>query len=188
MPRGPCDILQPQTLNRTECRLRWRNGMTGRLIAGVITSLAIAATAQGGQSRFEATDRSEIKDLPGLTIVSVRDSALKTCYAVFLAAPDHPPDLTDRIEVTDTRRAEALRDQRLAELLSAFETERGAIPGTIAPNPLRYEWQADVAQVEFALGALNNTFARIEQDLLRTSRAAITVVPQACGPAERAAH
>jgi hypothetical protein len=82
----------------------------------------------------------------------------------------------------------ALRDQRLAELLSAFESERGAIPGTLAPNPLRYEWQADVAQVEFALVALNNSFARIEQDLLRASRPAITVVPQTCVQADRAAR
>jgi len=162
--------------------------MTGRLIAGVITCLAIAATVESGQSRFEATDRSEIKDLPGLTIVNVRDNALKTCYAVFLAAPDHPPDLANRIEATDIRGAVALRDQRLAELLSAFESERGAIPGTLAPNPLRYEWQADVAQVEFALVALNNSFARIEQDLLRASRPAITVVPQTCVQADRAAR
>lgn len=179
---------QPQTLNRTVWRLRRRNGMTGRLIAGVIACLTIAATVESGQSRFQATDRSEIKELPGLTIINVRDNALKTCYAVFVAAPDRPPDVADRIEATDIRGAVALRDQRLAELLSAFERERAAIPGTLAPNPLRYEWQADVAQVEFALVALNNTFARIDQDLLRASRAAMTVVPQTCAQAERGAR
>jgi hypothetical protein len=163
--------------------------MTGRLIgAGVFACLTIAATIESGQSRFETTDRSEIRELPGLTIVNVRDNALKTCYAVFLAAPDNAPDPADRIEVTDMRRAAALRDQRLSELLSAFEGERSVFAGTPAPNPLRYDWQADAAQVEFALAALNNTFARIEQDLLRASRTAMTVMPQTCVQAERGAR
>lgn len=154
----------------------------------MIACLTIAATIESGQSRFETTDRSDIRELPGLTIVSVRDNALKTCYAVFLAAPDHSADLADSIGVTDMRRAAAVRDQRLGELLSTFEGERSVFAGTPAPNPLRYDWQADVAQIEFALAALNNTFARIEQDLIRASRGGMAVVPQPCVQADRPAR
>jgi hypothetical protein len=163
--------------------------MTGRVIAAaVIVCLAIAATIESGQSRFEATDRSDINGVPGLRIINVRDNVLKTCYAVFVA---EFPDATARaisIEVTDIGNATAVRDQRLADLLVGFERERGAIPGTLAPNPLRYQWQADSAQVDFALTALNNAFARIEQDLRRSSGTAITAVPQACAQTERSAH
>jgi len=158
--------------------------MTGRVIAaGVVICLAIAAAAESGQSRFEATDRSDIKEMPGLRIINVRDNVLKTCYAVFLAESANPLDAGVNIQLTEIGRAAAARDRRLAELVNAFEQERAAIPGTPAPDPLRYDWQADTAQIDFALAALNNTFARLEQDLLRGSRTAITVLPQTCAPA-----
>jgi hypothetical protein len=163
--------------------------MRGRVIAaGVIACLALGARIESGQSRFEALDRSEINGVPGLRIMSVRDNVLKTCYAVFVAELADPGAVADRIEYTDIGKAMAVRDQRLGDLLAGFERERGAIPGTIAPNPLRYQWPADSAQVEFALTALNNAFARIEQELIRASRTAITAVPQPCGQSERAAH
>jgi hypothetical protein len=163
-----------------------RTGMTSRLIgAGLIACLATAGIADGGQSRYEAFDRSEITGAPGLRVVNVRDNALKTCYAVFIVGATDPAVSSDRIELSELRNAVAARDQRLAELLAAYEQALGAIPGTLAPIPFRYEWQADTAQVEFALAGLSNMFARLEADLLRASRTAMTVVPQACVPAER---
>jgi hypothetical protein len=174
---------------RAVWRLRRAGVMTGRVIAAAaIACLAIAATIESGQSRFEATDRSDIKGVPGLRIINVRDNVLKTCYAVFLAELADPVDVADRIEFTDIGNAVAVRNQRLADLVVGFERERGAIPGTLAPDPLRYQWQADSAQVDFALTALNNAFARLEQDLRRAPRTAITAVPQACSGSERAAH
>jgi hypothetical protein len=56
----------------------------------------------------------------------------------------------------------------------------------MTPNTLKYEWQADTAQIDFALAALNNMFARLEQDLRRAPRTAMTVVPEVCVPPERA--
>jgi hypothetical protein len=136
--------------------------MTGRLIgAGVLASLAIAGAAESGQSRYEAVDRADVSGAPGLRIITIRDNALKSCYAV------------------------RARDQRLAELLAAYDQDRGAIPGTMAPNPFRYDWQANSAQVNFALASLNNMFMRLEQDLLSAPRTAMTVVPQTCTPPER---
>ena len=170
--------------------------MTRRVIAaGVIACLALGARIESGQSRiesgqsrFEAMDRSEITGVPELRIMSIRDKVLNTCYAVFVAEFAEPVDAAARLASTDIGKAMAVRDQRLGDLLVGFERERAAIPGTLAPNPLRYDWQGDSAQVDFALTALNNAFARIEQDLHRASRTAITAVPQPCGPSERAAH
>lgn len=159
--------------------------MTGRLIgAGVIACLAMAGTIAGGQSRYEAIARNDVTGAPGLRIVNVRDNALKTCFAVFIAESTDPAPSSDRIELTELHNAVAARDQRLAELLAAFDQDRGAIPGTLAPNPFRYEWQADNAQMEFALTRLNNMFARLENDLLRAPRTAMTVVSQPCAQAE----
>jgi hypothetical protein len=161
--------------------------MTNRVIgAGVLACLAIAATVEGGQSRYEAIDRSDVTGVAGLRIINVRDNLLRTCYAVFLADASDATDAASRIELTELRRAVTARDQRLVDLLAAFEQDRSVFAGTIAPNPLKYEWQASTAQVDFALAALNNMFARLEQDLLRAPRTALTVVPEACVPPERA--
>ena len=161
--------------------------MTGRLIgAGLIAYLAMVPTVEGGQSRYEAIDRSDVTGVSGLRIINIRDNLLKTCYAVFLADATDSADIAARGELTDLHRAVAARDQRLVDLLGAFEQDRSVYAGTIAPNPLKYQWQANTAQVDFALAALNNMFARLEQDLLRTPRTAMTVVPQACVPPERA--
>jgi hypothetical protein len=159
--------------------------MTGRWIgAAVIACLALAGTAESGQSRYETVGRSDVAGAPGLRIVNVRDNVLKTCYAVFVAESYDPAPSGNRIELTELQNAVAARDQRLAELLAAFDQDRGAIPGTLAPNPFKYEWQADNAQMEFALTRLNNMFARLENDLLRAPRMAMTVVPQPCVQAE----
>ena len=143
-------------------------------------------TVEGGQSRYEAIDRSDVTGVSGLRIINIRDNLLKTCYAVFLADATDSADIAARGELTDLHRAVAARDQRLVDLLGAFEQDRSVYAGTIAPNPLKYQWQANTAQVDFALAALNNMFARLEQDLLRAPRTAMTVVAQACVPPERA--
>ena len=161
--------------------------MTGRFIgAGVIACLAIAASVDGGQSRYEAIDRSDVAGLSGLRIVNIRDNVLRTCYAVFLADSTDSADISSRVEMTELHRAATTREQRLVDLLSAFEQDRSVFAGTMTPNPLKYDWQANAAQVDFALSALNNMFARLEQDLLRAPRTAMTVVPEACVPPERA--
>jgi hypothetical protein len=161
--------------------------MTGRLIgAGVLASLAIAGAAESGQSRYEAVDRADVSGAPGLRIITIRDNALKSCYAVFIAdTTDAAAASAPRIDVTELHNAVRARDQRLAELLAAYDQDRGAIPGTMAPNPFRYDWQANSAQVNFALASLNNMFMRLEQDLLSAPRTAMTVVPQTCTPPER---
>ena len=146
----------------------------------------MTAAAEGGQSRYEAIDHSEVTGVPGLRIINIRDNLLRTCYAVFLADSTESPDIGTRGELTDLHSAVAARDQRLVDLLGAYEQDRSVYAGTITPNPLKYQWQANIAQIDFALTALNNMFARFEQDLLRAPRTAMTVVAEACVPPERA--
>jgi len=161
--------------------------MTGRLVgAGLIACLTVAASVEGGQSRYEALDRSNVAGVSGLRIINIRDNVLRTCYAVFLADATDVADIPSRGEMTDLHRAVAARDQRLVDLLGALEQDRSLYAGTISPDPFKYQWQATTVQVDFALAALNNMFARLEQDLLRAPRTTMTVVPEACVPPERA--
>jgi hypothetical protein len=167
--------------------LAWSAHMMGRLIgAGAIACLAMAASVEGGQSRYEAIDRSDVAGVSGLRIINIRDNLLRTCYAVFVADSTDSADVAGRVEVTELRSAVTAREQRLIDLLTAFEQDRSVFAGTMTPNPLKYDWQANAAQVDFALAALNNMFARLEHDLLRVPRTAMTVVPETCVPPERA--
>ena len=159
----------------------------GRLMgAAVIACLAVAASVEGGQSRYEAIDQSGVTGVSGLRIINIRDNLLKTCYVVFLADSTDAADISSRVEPMELPRAVTARDQRLVDLLTAFDQDRSVYAGTITPNTLKYEWQANAVQIDFALSALNNMFARLEQDLRRAPRTSMTVVPEACVPPERA--
>jgi len=161
-----------------------------RVTVTTIAALAFAAAIAGAQVRFEMTDQSAIAGAPRLRVIAMRDNALKTCYLVFVADTAGEADIASRFEATNVPDAMAARDRRLADLLHAFEQERGAIPGTIIPNPLKYDWQAQAAQFEFALTVLAHEFARLEQQIERQSTAShggITAVPAPCTPAAPAA-
>src|ERR1044071_7236269 len=104
--------------------------MTRRLIgAGVLVGLALAGGAASAQSRYEAVDRGDVSGAPGLRIITIRDNTLKSCYAVFIADTTDPAAAAAaHIDCTELRNAVTARDQRLAELLAAYEQDRGAIP------------------------------------------------------------
>jgi hypothetical protein len=164
--------------------------VTPRLAAATVVVYALAAGAAAAQARFEMTDESTVAGVSGLRLLALRDNALQTCYLVFLADAANQADLAARITATDIPDAIATRDQRLVDLLHAFESERGAIPGTIIPNPMKYDWQAENAQMEFALTVLAHEFARLEQQIRSASvasRAGVTAVPAPCTPAAPAA-
>ena len=71
--------------------------MVGRLSgAGVIACLAIAASVEAGQSRYEAIDHSAVAGVSGLRIINIRDNLLRTCYAVFLSDSTDSADVASR--------------------------------------------------------------------------------------------
>lgn len=138
------------------------------------------------QTRFEGVDQSAVAGVTDLRIITVRDRVLKTCYLVFVSGPN---DAQNRRTAGpgDVEQARAARDGRLADLVRGYEQERGAIPGTTNPNPLKYDWLADAAQLEFALYVLLQQFAGLEQQLDRladASRMAMTTTQVPCGPLE----
>ena len=101
------------------------------------------------------------------------------------ARPDSANARDSLAERRNQEQARAARDGRLVELLHGYEQDRGAIPGTIIPNPLKYDWLADSAQLEFALYVLQQQFIRLEQQLDRladASRMAMTTTQVPCGP------
>jgi hypothetical protein len=159
------------------------------VISRVVVTLALACIASGpavgsAQTRFDGTDQSAVPGVSGLRIISVQDRVMKTCYLVFVSEPGETPNRR-AADIGDLEQARAARDGRLAELLHGYEQDRSAIPGTIFPNPLRYDWLADAAQLEFALYVLQQQFIRLEQQLERlvdASRMAMTTTQVPCGP------
>lgn len=163
----------------------WR--VTSRLVMTVALAYTVFGAGIGAaQTRFEGTEPSSVAGVNGLRVVTVHDRLLQRCYLVFVTEPPQGP-LQRTSGVPDVQQARAARDGRLAELLHGYEQDRSAIPGTIIPNPLQYDWLADAAQLEFALSVLQQQFARLEEQLDRladASRTTMTTTQVPCGPPE----
>ena len=171
---------------RAVCALPSSRVMTGRLAVAIVIAFVFAAGVAGAQARFEVVDRTTISGATGLRLITLRDNVLKACYLVLVTDAPGQSDAAARVELMDIPDAATARDRRLADLLHGFEHEVGAVPGTIIPNPMKYDWQAQTAQFEFALNVLAHEFARLEQQIERASAASrmgITAVPAPCTPA-----
>ena len=170
---------------RAVCTLPSSRVVTGRLAATIVIAFAVAAGTANAQARFEVVDRTTISGPTELRLITLRDNVLKACYLVLVTDTPGQPDPGTRVQLMDIPDAATARDRRLADLLNGFEHEVGAVPGTIIPNPLKYDWQAQTAQFEFALNVLAHEFARLEQQIERASaapRTGITAVPAPCTP------
>src|SRR5262245_21467866 len=100
--RESCMRIHARCAHRAVQRLRSPASMTGRLLgAGLIACLTMAASVEGGQSRYEALDRGDVAGVSGLRIINIRDNVLRTCYAVFLADATDAADIASRGEMTD---------------------------------------------------------------------------------------
>ena len=156
--------------------------MTRPLAVAIVIAFAFAAGASA-QARFDVVDQTAITGATGLRLITLRDNVLKTCYLVFVADTPGERERATRLELMDIPDAATARDRRLADLLNGFEHEVGAVPGTIIPNPMKYDWQAQTAQFEFALNVLAHEFARLERQIERAStasRMALTAVATPC--------
>jgi len=152
--------------------------------AAAVACLLVTAATAGAQTRFEAITQSAIEGVSGLRIITVRDRTLNNCYLLFVSDPPVPQ--TDaRPPAPELEQVRAERDRRLADLVHAYEQDRSAIPGTIIPNPLKYELQGSATQIDFALVVLEQLFARLEEELDRlaeATRMAMTAMPISCAP------
>jgi hypothetical protein len=167
--------------------------VTSRVVVTlVLACLSSGAAVASAQTRFDGVDQSAVAGVTGLRIITVRDKVLKTCYLVFLSDPGGPANRRTA-GPPDVDQARAARDGRLAELLRGYDQDRSAIPGTIIPNPLKYDWLADTAQLEFALYVLQQQFARQDREsrLSRSNRrqaaGALRTSPSPDSPRRRAA-
>ena len=160
--------------------------VTSRVVVTLVLACLASRPAVGAaQTRFDGIDQSDVAGVTGLRIITVRDRVLKTCYLVFVSDTDRPNRRT--AGPPDVDQARAARDGRLAELLRGYDQDRSALPGTIIPNPLKYDWLADAAQLEFALYVLQQQFARLEEEMDRladASRMAMTTTQVTCGPSD----
>ena len=184
---GECDSRRATSRSETRavCALPSSRVVTRRLAVAIVIAVVFAAGVASAQARFEVVDRTTIGGVTDLRLITLRDNALKACYLVLITDAPGRPDPGARVELMDIPDAAAARDRRLADLFHGFEHEVGAIPGTIIPNPMKYDWQAQTAQFDFALNVLAHEFARLEQQIERASaasRTGITAVPAPCTP------
>jgi hypothetical protein len=152
--------------------------------ASVLCALFTGGAELRAQGRFVAVTRDAITAVPGLQIVTIRDTVQEACYVLFMIEGARPPT-QPHAESATLEAAAALRDQRLWELSTDFERALYApVPAVPAPNMLKYEWEGQKAQSEFDRAFLGSEFARLEDWLAQIAKAPRLAVsgPAPCGP------
>jgi len=117
---------------------------------GMWCAVLAGATPLRAQARFEAMSRDAVPVVPTLEIVTVRDNALGVCYTVFMM--DAPPLVQNvvAVEPVPIDAAAVERDRRLSELSADLQGALvNAVPGTLGPDMLKYEWEGMKAQSQF---------------------------------------
>jgi hypothetical protein len=149
-------------------------------IASVGVAVIACATSIGAQVRFEALTREPVAGAPGLEVVTIRDQALMVCYTVFVIdgappgqiAPSEPATFDDAV---------AQRDRRLSDLSSEFERSLStAVPGTLGPNVLKFEWEGQKAQSDYERALRERELARLEARLIVGARKLAVTGPSPC--------
>ena len=115
-----------------------------------------------GQGRFVVVARDALPLVPGLSVVTVRDSVQEACYVLFLIEDAHPAIARDRGELPTLADAAALREARLQELSAEFERMQYPISAGIPKNPLKFVWEGQKIQNDFERAFLEREFALLE--------------------------
>jgi hypothetical protein len=156
----------------------------------LVGASALCALLTGGaelraQGRFVAVTRDTITAVPGLQIVTIRDTVQEACYVLFMIEGAQPPTIQPPADFATLEAAAALRDHRLQELSTEFERALFApVPAVPAPNRLQFEWEGQKAQSEFDRVFLKSEFARLEDWLVLIAHGPKLAVsgPAPCGP------
>lgn len=140
-------------------------------IAAPLVTVLLALSAPAHAQRFDAARRETVAAIPGLDIVTVRDTATNTCYTLFILEPSiqRVPSI-----VPDQRSAQELadeRDRRLAALLADYERSQFApVPGFPVPT-LRYGLEGNRVQSEYEQRLRDKDFSRLEEQITRLAAA-----------------
>jgi len=160
-------------------RLRCRVG------AAIVAAMLSGAAAVHAQVRFDAPRRESVPAIPGLEIVTIRDSTLNACYTLFIMEPaaQWPPTRsTDSPSIQDLARE---RDRLLAALNAEYEHSQYSVtPGFPIPNPLKYAWEGNKVQSEYERKVRDKEVTRLELQLAEMVRAPRLAVsgPVLCAP------
>ena len=142
-----------------------------RIVAGVLCALLAGGAAIAAETRFEVSSRETVAAVPGLQIVTVRDNVLKACYTLFIVEPVRQAGTATRTEST-VPEAAAERDRQLSALSADYERALvAAMPGTLGPNALRYEWEGDKVQSDYELRLRERELTRLEEQIAQIATA-----------------
>ncbi|HVG56792.1 MAG TPA: hypothetical protein VM846_20305 [Vicinamibacterales bacterium] len=140
-------------------------------IAAPLVTVLFAVSAPAYAQRFDAARRETVAAIPGLDVVTIRDTTTNTCYTLFILEPSIQPTPSS---VPDQRSAQELadeRDRRLAGLLAEYERSQFApVPGFPVPT-LRYGWEGNRVMSEYEQRLRDKDFSRLEEQIARLAAA-----------------
>jgi hypothetical protein len=151
------------------------------MIGAVLMAAAVAAGAvqdAGAQQRFVLVGSEPQLALPGLEIVTIRDTVQDACYLLFVVK-GRPAGLEQAPLALEAAKAE--RDRKLAALAGQFDrAQYTPAPGVPQASPLRYEWEAQKAQSDYERALLDYHFKQLEDSIAQVAASARLAVT---GPA-----
>ena len=128
--------------------------------------------------------RDALSAVPGLQIITIRDSVQEACYVLFMIEGARSATIQPQADLANLEAAAARRDSRLQELSTSFEHALYApIPAVPAPNMLKYEWEGQKAQSAFDQAFLASQLSRLEDWLVQIAQGPRLAVsgPAPCG-------
>lgn len=130
--------------------------------AVMLWAVAVGGAQQRTPGRFVAVTQDALPAMPGLQVVTIRDSVQDACYVLFVMEGEHPASSGDQGEPPPTlAAATALRDAKLQQLGVEFERTQYPIAAGIPPNPLKFVWEGQKIQNDFERAFLEREFARL---------------------------
>ncbi len=148
----------------------------------VLTSTMWGASALRAQNRFVAVAHDTIAVVPGLDVVTVRDTAQDVCYVLFTFEGDRSAAAPNA--AASPAAAAAERDRRLQDLAAEFDrSQYNVYPAVPPPNVLKYVFEAQKAESDADRAFIEAEVARIEQSLARLAKLPRIAVggPAPCG-------
>lgn len=154
-------------------------------IAACVAAAVLADSPALLAQRFDSVKRETVTAIPGLDVVTIRDTVLNACYTLFILEPVVQPARSAPADARSVQDLAQERDRQLAALIAEYERSQYAtVPGFPVPNPLRYAWEGDRVQSEYERKLREKDASRLEEQLahLASSPRLAVTGPASCGP------
>jgi hypothetical protein len=159
-------------------------GASALRIAACVAAAVLADSPAMLAQRFDAAKREAVTAIPGLDVVTIRDTSLNVCYTLFILEPAVQPAASAPADARSIQDLAHERDRQLAAVIAEYERSQYAtVPGFPVPT-LRYSWEGTRVQSEYERKLREKDASRLEEQLAHLASVPRLAVagPVPCAP------